>query len=355
MGRPFLPNLEPIIAAGIDPKTGLPVKMGNCKSNLKEDIRKALRVIDEQDACGRYKWTGLEKLGITSQELERMLYYKGQLCFFHIKELNQYAILPYALDGTIDLYGRFNTVHPVPFTSGTDEKTNKPVSDYLASLKLKCIYGVEEEVEDPDKCCVLLHDYTKQLSQIVLPRATINDPILDVMSDCIPFMRTRLMLSTGVKGVRVNDADQAASVEDGGRRLNKAALNGEAYIPIIGNIEFQDLAADKAGNSEEYMLAMQSLDNFRLSTYGIENGGLFEKKSHELQSEQDVNQNCSSLVLEDGLEIRKHFCEIVNKIFGEITLSCEINETSQQTNAKLSMEEDNSEGEMTDESDDTTI
>lgn len=355
MGKPYLPNLEPFIAAGVDPKTGLPIKVSSgCKVNLKDDIKKALRIIDEQDACGRYKWTGLEKLKLTSQELERMLYYKGQLCLFYIKELEQFAILPYALDGTIDMYGRFNTVHPVPFTNGTDEKSNKAVSEYLSTMKLKCLYEAENEpIEDPSDCCVLIHDYTKQLSQTILPRVTINDPILDVMSECIPYMQTRLMLSTGVKGVRVADADQEASVSDGSKRLHSAALRGEAYVPIVGALEFQDLSADKAGKSEEYMLAMQSLDNFRLSTYGIENGGLFEKKAHELQSEQNVNQNCSSLVLQDGLEIRKHFCDVVNKVFGSlgITLGVEVTEQAQQMD---NMEGD-MEGEVDYEQDDTTI
>ena len=45
----------------------------------------------------------------------------------------------------------------------------------------------------------------------------------------------------------------------------------------------------KEGKIEEYMLAMQSLDNLRLSGYGIDNGGLFEKKAHELQTEADIN------------------------------------------------------------------
>lgn len=50
----FLPNLEPILAAGIDPKTGLPVKFDGGKFDLKERVKHQLRVIDEQDAINRY-------------------------------------------------------------------------------------------------------------------------------------------------------------------------------------------------------------------------------------------------------------------------------------------------------------
>ena len=70
------------------------------------------------------------------------------------------------------------------------------------------------------------------------------------------------------------------------------------------------------------MLAMQSLDNLRLSGYGIDNGGLFEKKAHELQSEADINGGPVGLVLQDGLSIRQNFCNIVNSIWG-IGIWCE--------------------------------
>ena len=82
-----LPDIETLIQAGIDPKTGLPLKVKNiepCK--LKENSKLFLRLIDEQDATNRYVWYNLP-CNLSSQELERMLYYKGQLCFFYNKEL----------------------------------------------------------------------------------------------------------------------------------------------------------------------------------------------------------------------------------------------------------------------------
>ena len=78
----------------------------------------------------------------------------------------------------------------------------------------------------------------------------------------------------------------------------------------------QELTDGATLKAEEYMLALQSLDNFRLSTYGIDNGGLFEKKAHELQSEADINGGPVGLVLQDGLSIRQNFCNIVNNIWG---------------------------------------
>lgn len=160
-----------------------------------------------------------------------MLYYKGQLAFFYMPDLEEFYFMPYALDGTIDFYGRYNTIHPVPMTSGIEDKAGKAQAEYLSGIRLKCVYGLkmpeELTMEDIEGSAVLLHDYTKQLSQTIIPRVNINDPLLDMMAECPAYMRTALIEGTGVNGVRVNDADQQASVLEGANSLQDAALTGQ--------------------------------------------------------------------------------------------------------------------------------
>lgn len=330
MAGPKLPDISTLVQAGINPKNGLPIKFGNIPETLKHDVKKCLRIIDEQDAVGRYTWYNLP-MNLDSRELERMLYYKGQLCFFYSKELEEFYFMPYALDGTIDFYGRFNQVHPVPMTAGTDadKKFVKTQEEYLSQIKLKPQYGVHtDEVDEDDifNSCVLLHDYTKQMSQIIIPRVTLNDAIIDVEAECVPFMRTSMINATGVKGVRASDADQAEAIAEAGRNVVKAAMKGEQYVPIIGSMEFQDLGEAPSARVQEYFLAMQSLENFRLSTYGLENGGLFEKVAHTTDKENAVNNTVVGLVYQDGLSIRQNFCNIVNSIWG-LGIWCEASES----------------------------
>lgn len=296
-----LPDFTTYWQAGINQKTGLPLKFTSTKCNLKEDIKKQLRIKDEQTAINRYKWENLPAT-ITSEYLERMLYYKGQLCFFYDKDLEEFYFMPYALDGTIDFYGRFNTIHPIPMTSGTEDRGNKAQAQYLAEKKLKCIYD-ESQIKDndPNTLTVLLKDYSEQLSQTIIPRVNLQDSLLDVMADCIPFMRTALLLSTGIEGIRVNDGDQQADVMAANESMERAALTGNPYVPIIGSVEFQELNNGATNKSEEFMLAMQSLENFRLSTYGIDSSGVYEKKAHTLESEQDMNKSPAELISNDGL------------------------------------------------------
>lgn len=82
-----------MIQAGIDPRTKLPIRMESGFS-YKSEIRKQLRIMDEQNAVNRYTWTGLPK-GLTSQLIERILYYRGQGMFFRLQD--KFYFLPYTL------------------------------------------------------------------------------------------------------------------------------------------------------------------------------------------------------------------------------------------------------------------
>jgi hypothetical protein len=90
---------------------------------------------------------------------------------------------------------------------------------------------------------------------------------------------------------------------------------------------------------------MQSLDNIRLSGYGIDNGGIFQKKAHELQTEADMASGSASFALQDGLAQRQWFCDIVNSIWG-IGISCEISEVAsgmdKNMDGEISQEQDQS-------------
>ena len=320
---PFMIDPSIYKQAGIDLATGLPTRAVE-GANLKASMKKVMRLIDEQDAVNRYKWYNLP-CNISSEELERLLYYKGQLCFFYFKELDEFYFMPFALDGSIDFYGRYNKIHPVPMSSGTeDDKKVKELYEsqraLLSMLHLNVVKAIKplDELKEDDlyNSTVILWDYSRQLGELNIPRQQINDPLLDVISEIPCYLRTALIASTGVKGMRVNDADAKNEVKIASAQVLQCALSGELATPITSQIEIQELFDGPTGKAQEYLLAMQALENFRLSTYGLDNGGLFEKKAHKLEEEQEMNTSTVGLVYADGLAIRQNFCNIVNSIWG---------------------------------------
>lgn len=314
-----------LIQAGIDPRTGLPLKaISQTGDGFKCHNVKLLAIIDEQDAINRYRWYNLPN-GLNQQLLERVLYYKGQGVFFYVQDLDQFFFLPYALDGTIDVYGRFVDVQPLPF-NGTAKPTPQQKA-FLIGMKRHCVYDILLDDPTDDQLLnsgVLLSDYCISQSQTNIPRSTLNRPLLEVMADCIPFMRTALLSSTGIQGMRVNAEDDQSNVEAANLKLDRAALTGEKFVPFVGRVEMQEFTGGQVAKAEEFLLAMQGLDNYRLSTYGIKNGGLFQKKAHMLQEEQDA-AGISNSPMQDGLTLRQAFCDVVNSIW-DLGIWCEISE-----------------------------
>lgn len=322
MGKNNAKMIDPSVylAAGVDPKTKKPLRL--LDNGLKGQVRAAFRIIDEQDAVNRYKWYNIP-FDLSSEEIERMLYYKGSLIAFNLND--KFYMTPYALEGTIDIYGRYNAVHPVPMASGTDEEKAKNKDlDYLANILSKLHLNIvktpkdldEMKEEDLDKSAVILYDYTKQLSQTILPRSTLNEGFVDAEAEILPYMTTALLAGTGIKGLRVNDADAAEETIRASAQIRNSALTKNLFVAMTAPVDFQELADGSPLKSEEFLLALQSLDNIRKGTLGIENGGIFQKKAHKLESEQMGNESSVATVFQDGLSQRQHFCNIFNSIFG---------------------------------------
>ena len=117
--------------------------------------------------------------------------------------------------------------------------------------------------------------------------------------------------------MRVGSEDEYSNVAAASRSINRAALEGEKYVPVVGTLDFQDLTASgSANNIDQFLMAMQSIDNYRLSLHGLDSGGIFQKQAHMLESENSMNAAKASLVMQDKLNQRQEFCDIANSIFG---------------------------------------
>ena len=333
MGKARLTDPSVMIQAGINPKTKLPVKMDGGGNALKYGLKKLFSIIDRQDAVNRYTWHNLPE-GLTSQMMERILYYKGQAAFFYIKELDRFFFLPFALDGGIDVYGRYMGITPLPFNGSTQVKKGLKTeeSPWIDGLIRTPIYDVvlPEDLTEKhlDEACVIIRDYTQGIPQTIEAREMLNDPLLELMSDIPCYARTALLNGTGINGMRVNDQSAESNVEAASRSVNDAALAGKKWIATISTVEMQELSAGNVSKAEEYLMTLQSMDNIRLGTYGLENGGIFQKKAHMLDREMELNGSGQvGSPLQDGLTHRQEQANIINSIWGLGTY-CEISENA---------------------------
>ena len=304
-----------------------------CMCDFKGEIKKNLRVLDEQNAIHRYVWYDLPP-GLDGELIERMLYLRGQLAFFYLEPLNRFYCLPYALAGDIDVYGRYLKITPLIFAGSKNGGQSKDKSKpFINGFKKTPYYEIPDQT-DPKAIlkaisdgAVIVRDYTQQIGESIIPRSVMMDGVLEMMAECLPMARTALIASSGVKGMRVGSDDEKEEVKDANDSIMEASLTGQINIPIKGMQEFQELGAGSTLKVEDFLVDMQALDNFRLSLHGLDSGGLFQKKSHMLESEQAMNETRSRSALQDGLLIRQRACDIINGIWG-LGVSCEISETA---------------------------
>lgn len=293
-------------------------RFGNKGPFLNLEILKSLRIIDEQDAIESGEWFGLPH-DLSQTYWERVLYYRGRGVLFYFGD--KFHFLPFTGNG-LDEKGRYKKVTPVPFAgSALSGEVKDNAKNPYTNLILEPIYDIvfPEDLteEDMTKKCVIFNDYSPQFSQYVQSRAALQEPLLQVMSECVPFMRTSLINSVGVSGYMIPNEDHTAEVGRASRAATDAALNGERWIPIVGdNVRTEQLATTATANAEEFLLAMQSLDNLRLSMHGLRNGGLFQKKSHMLEAEEEMNNGVAGLVMKNKVRERQHSSTIANSLWG---------------------------------------
>ena len=326
----ILPDIDTLLATQMIACDKRAAKSVKITDNLFASVLAQLRIMDEQDAINRYKFYNLYD-GLDEHLIERIIYYRFQGSGFYMEPMNgKFFFLPYSLNKSIDVYGRYEEIKPLPF-NGKSVLEGDDTKAWIPGLTKKCYYDVllPEEVTEETYLdgCVLLSDYSKQISQIGLPRAQLSEQILQAMARCICYMMTALKNSTGVQGMIVENEDDEDNVFAASAALDGAALNGMKWIAMIGKPSFQELTTGAVSKAEEFLLTLQALDNYRLSLHGLENGGLFLKKSHMLEAEQALQGAKRSAVIMDGLENRLKWCDVMNSIFGG-NMYCEIRDES---------------------------
>lgn len=319
-----LPDIGSLISAGIDPKTRLPVKLMGKKDSLEPNLRKLLRIRDESEAVNRYDWwnTGLS---ISSNMLERFLYYRYKLGFFYFN--GGFWVMPVTLSGTgtLDFYNLENEVTPVPWNDGASAEQKK----VLSSIKLKVVKEpmLTAAPQDFEHSCVILRDYTPQGDiNSGIPRATLQEGIISLESCILPYMRTNLMNNTGIMGVKISDQQEANDVIEAANAVDAAASSGSPWVPVLQKLDRQPLNNGGSSDSSTYLQAYQAVDNLRQSFLGVNKSGIYDKSQYVNAAQSALNVP-TSFPLADGLKLRQDACGIINSIW-PLGIWCEISETA---------------------------
>ena len=362
MSKARLPDVDTLRAMGFKPEQvdklcGFLGKMGPCVDRV-DAIRKILRKNDREQFVNRFQWHNLPN-DLDGEFIERVLYYRYSGIFFYVPELETFNFLPYVGMG-LDEKGRYTRCKPLPF-NGKSEKNTGELEVYIPGLEFKPVYDITKteprleatyegnvDIINPmvDNC-VILNSYCKDLSQKAIPEQALMDPLLDMMAEAAPLARTNLFANSGTKGMRVANQDEYSNVIAANDNLQRAALNGERFIPVVGMTEFQEFGDNKSASGDDFFMYMQTLDNIRLQSYGLKNNGIFEKSQYINDTMAGNIQANVGQIYQDALNQRQRFCDFVNAIWG-LGIWCSASETVTNTDTNM-------DGEVLDDQDGESI
>ena len=290
----------------------------------------------------RFEWKNLPP-ELNTDLIERILYFRFKGAMFNFND--RFFILPFTLKGTIDSYGRYQTITPVLFTgqwkSAGDGNFDNDIA-FVTDKSFAAVYDMPEiEEEDPesedqeeqtievdDTKAVILTDSTLEISQDFTPMAYIIRPIIEQMVDILVLVNIDLITSAKHFYIVAKDKDQKDAIEQEFSNLDRRILNGKRYTVVTSATDLKELTGTSPKDTARYFQSFQSIDNLRKDLIGSDNGGTFMKQEHTTEMETQANTNSGSFVLNNALRMRQSFCEIVNKTFG-LNISVDIKNASE--------------------------
>lgn len=329
-------DLASIAAAGLNPtkkmlKYGnLVDQYGNCVTrnplsyNLDYgSLYDLMRDKNKIDVLERYMWTNMLP-GLTQDLIERILFYRGKGVFYYNPDVEKFQFLPFGLNGLIDEYGRYTRVNTLPFTgvdrvkSADSKKMEKAIYEELEIVyDLPYTPEMLEKVRNSKKPVgIILNDSSLDVGQQPPIRSNMCKPILHLMATLMQIINTAMFGCADHNLVKVTTEGEYSSIVNQLSSINSDILHGERFTPIIGELPIETLKTNNTANLEGLFSTFNSLNNLLKSINGVANSGVFEKKAHLLQEEQDINDTNADDVYYNGLRLRQEACILIQAYYG---------------------------------------
>lgn len=292
--------------------------------NLNYDsLYQIMRNHNRIETLERYMWLNVP-FGLTQDIIERVLFFRGKGIFYFNDEVDKFQFLPFALNGTIDEYGRYIRCNTLPFT-GVDEEEkdskNKKKERRLIYENLDIVYDLPYNAEmmkivkQKKTVGIILNDNSLGLTQQPIIRSNYVKPILHLMSTLMQIINTAMYGCADHNLIQVENESEIASINNQINAINFDILKGRRFTPIAGTLPIQPLKTSNTANLEGLFNTFNSLSNFLKSITGIANPGVFDKKAHLLQEEQQLNGSNADDIYYNGLRLRQEFCMMIQAYY----------------------------------------
>lgn len=281
---------------------------------------------DLNQYCSYLIWDGLPN-GLTSWNLNRMMYFRGTLAGFKWRE-NIY-VLPYTICGGLNPYGFPVKIQPIPYNGGP---VGGDPSFFGKGYELNVnIDG--NEIPPEEVGAVLLYDSIPFNQGSKSPsRYFLNQIIINEIAETLA--RVNISVAVGNKKILlvVKDTNQQEIVRN---ELDQIFGSDSPFGVISSPLETQSVQQTSDFNASDLFNVVRQWDSIRCFTEGIAANFGNEKKEREITGELTGNEEQVNLIGDMRLELAKLWADNMNKAFGlNITVRKRVDDYEEQTDGR---------------------
>lgn len=287
------------------------------------DYESMFNIVQNQnriETLERYMWTNLPP-GLTADIIERVLFYRGTGVIYFNDKVGRFQFLPYALNKTIDEYGRYTQCNTLPFTGVDEDKNNKKPTAAIYE-KLPIVYDLPynsdmiKDIRNKKAVGIILNDSSLALSQTPIIRAYYVQPILHLLSTVMSIINTAMYGSADYNLIQVDNESELEAINQAIDGINDRIIQGKRFGVVVGTTPITPLKTSSTFDIEGLFNIFNSLTNLLKSITGIANPGVFDKKAHLLQEEQQLNGSNADDIYYNGLRMRQEMCILFQAYYG---------------------------------------
>lgn len=264
---------------------------------------------DFEQFCSQLVWKNLPN-GITSWNLNRMLYYRGSLVGFKFND--QIYILPYVIQGGLNIYGMATSVKPIAF-NGRDMRADD-APDYPFNEEYKLDVDVNGDERDDFNAVLLFDAVPFNSNGHPISRFALNQTVIKEIADALARVNINMVVSNKKIVIQCKDPNQADVLKE---ELALGFGTESPFIVVHSPLEASTIQSTSDFNCDDIFNTVKNWDAIRCFMSGIRAGHFgIDKKERVATGELVGNEEQIDLISEMRLELAKQFAEKMNSQFG---------------------------------------
>ena len=292
----------------------------------KEQYRKIWSNLDLNQNCNKYRWKGLPK-GLTSWNLERMLYYYGALCGF--KYGGSLWVLPFTATRDLNAYGFPTTIQPITFNGQTPDKASYDF--FGADFKVEMFMPEDEQTDK--KACILLDSIPEACGTFIpMSRCAQNTILINDIIETLKRVNINIVVSNKKIVISCQDENQAEVIR---QELAEGFSSDSPFIVCTNPSSLPNVSQASDLQASDLFNAIKQYDSIRCQQSGILTKSFGQDKKERVNSGELMGEKEQVNIIYDvGLFLRQSWADEMNKCFNT-DIVCEENKEALEDTEEL--------------------